>query len=409
MEFKKRQLDNGLVIIGELNKAAKSAAVGFFVRTGARDENGQINGVSHFLEHMLFKGTEKLSAFEVNEAFDSKGAKFNAYTGEENTVFFASVLPEYLTEISRLWSQLLRPALRDDDFSMEKNVIKQEIAMYKDQPEFDVMDRCRKLYFGEHPCGNSVLGTEESIDKLTAEQMRGYFQSRYAPNNIVLAAVGDFDWDQVCAVVEEVCGRWQRQDVTRALDDFGGSIENGRIAKANLAREHICLMSPGVSAQDDRRFAASLLDSIVGDSVGSRFFWELVDNAIAEEAVMHSGPMDGTGLFYSYIRCSRENVEKVLEIVKKVFSNLRADGITNDELRKAKNKLLSHLVIKNEVPSGRLFDLGLNWIYLKKYRKLSDDIEAIKQVSVADVNSLIGEFNLSDFTQFSIGPGEDGS
>jgi len=394
MEFKEAQLDNGLVIIGELNKAAKSAAVGFFVRTGARDETGQINGVSHFLEHMLFKGTEKLSAFEVNEAFDSRGAKFNAYTGEENTVFFASVLPEYLTEISR--------------FNMEKNVIKQEIAMYKDQPEFDVMDRCRKLYFGEHPCGNSVLGTEESIDNLTAEQMRGYFQSRYAPNNIVLAVVGNFDWDQVYAVVEESCGKWQRRDVTRALDDFGGSIENGRIAKANLAREHICLMSPGVSAQDDRRFAASLLDSIVGDSVGSRFFWELVEDAIAEEAVMHSGPMDGTGLFFSYICCSRENVEKVLGIVKKVFLNLRADGITNDELRKAKNKLLSHLVIKNEVPSGRLFDLGLNWIYLKDYRKLSDDIEAIKQVSAADVNSLIGEFNLSDFTQFSIGPG-DGS
>ena len=129
MEFKKQILDNGLTIIGELNNSAKSAAVGFFVKTGSRDETEQISGVSHFLEHMLFKGTDKLSALEVNEAFDRMGAQFNAGTSEENTVYYAAVLPEYLLEITRLWAQLMRPALRTDDFNIEKNVIKEEIAM----------------------------------------------------------------------------------------------------------------------------------------------------------------------------------------------------------------------------------------------------------------------------------------
>ena len=179
MEFRKKMLSNGLSIIGEENRFAKSAAVGFFVRTGSRDETAKINGVSHFLEHMLFKGTDKLSAVEVNEAFDKTGAQFNAYTSEEMTIFFAAVMPEYLVEVTNLWIKLMRPALRDEDFNLEKKVITEEIAMYKDTPGFDVIDRCRNLYFGQHPCGHSVLGSEENIQALTAENMRSYFARQY--------------------------------------------------------------------------------------------------------------------------------------------------------------------------------------------------------------------------------------
>jgi len=408
MEFKSEKLANGLVIIGEINKSAKSAAVGFFVKTGSRDETEQINGVSHFLEHMLFKGTEKLSALEVNEAFDRTGAQFNAFTSEENTVYYAAVLPEYLAEVTSLWTELMRPALRDDDFNMEKNVIKEEIAMYKDMPSFDVMDRCRTMHFDGHPCGNSVLGSEESIDNLTAGQMRDYFARRYAPNNIVLACAGNFDWDQICSIAANSCGDWQEQTVERKLEHSGGSKKKERLEKANLAREHICLMSAGVSAQDPRRFAASLLGTIVGDDVGSRFFWELVDKALAEAASMQFGAMDGTGAFCSYIRCSSDNVTKVLDIVRGIFNALAENGITEDELTKAKNKILSALVIKNELPMGRLVDLGFNWTYLQQYQTIEDDISAIKAVTVDDVHSLIQQFRPGDFTQLSLGPARTG-
>jgi len=338
MEFKSEKLENGLVIIGEINKSAKSTAVGFFVRTGSRDETEQINGVSHFLEHMLFKGTDKLSALEVNEAFDRTGAQFNAFTSEENTVYYAAVLPEYLAEVTGLWTQLMRPALRDEDFNIEKNVIKEEIAMYKDLPTFDAMERCRTLHFDGHPCGNSVLGSEESIDNLTAEQMREYFARRYAPNNIVLACAGNFEWDQIRSLATNSCSSWQQQTVERKLSHSEGSRKKLRLAKANLAREHICLMSAGVSAQDPRRFAASLLGMIVGDDVGSRFFWELVDKALAEAASMQFGGMDGTGAFCSYIRCGSDNVTKVIDIVRGIFDDLARNGVSEDELTKAKNK-----------------------------------------------------------------------
>jgi predicted Zn-dependent peptidase len=404
MRFVQKKLDNGLVLIGEVNPSAKSAAVGFFVRTGSRDETAEVSGVSHFLEHMLFKGTDRMTAQEVNEAFDRLGAQFNAFTSEENTVYYASVLPEYLLEVTRLWSELMRPMLRDDDFNIEKNVIKEEIAMYEDTPTFDVADRCRALHFGTHPCGNSVLGTRESIDALSAGQMREYFGQRYAPNNLIAACAGNFDWDRFCGTVEAVCGPWQPHAVDRALSQFDGTGKSDRLNKPNLNREHICLAHAGVSAQDSMRFAASLLAIVVGDDLGSRLYWELVDKAIAEAASMHFGPMDGIGMFDTYLRCSTANVPRVMEIINRIFAELTDKGITQDELVKARNKVLSALVIKNELPMGRLVDLGFNWMYLQKYRSIEEDVEAVKAVTVADVNSLVHQLNFGHYTQYCLGP-----
>ncbi|HOK96676.1 MAG TPA: pitrilysin family protein, partial [Anaerohalosphaeraceae bacterium] len=295
MDFKHRQLSNGLTLIGEVNPAARSAAVGFFVRTGARDETAPLSGVSHFLEHMLFKGTASLSALEVNEAFDRLGAKFNAFTSEENTVYYAAVLPEYLIPAAELWMELMRPALRDEDFAVEKNVILEEIAMYKDLPQFEVMDQGRAQHFGEHPCGNSVLGTQESISALTADQMRSYFARRYVPNNMVLACCGNFDFDALCKLAEQKCSCWNASETYRWLSDFRGTFEKKCRPNPNLARQHICLLSPSVSMQDPRRYAASLLGMILGDDSGSRYYWALTEPALAETAVMQCESMDGTG------------------------------------------------------------------------------------------------------------------
>ena len=408
MEFKKHTLPNGLTIIGEVNKAAKSAGIGFFVRTGSRDETMDINGVSHFLEHMLFKGTETMGPLEVNQAFDKTGAQFNAFTSEESTVYYAAVLPEYLMEVADLWMQLLRPALRDEDFDIEKNVIKEEIAMYQDLPSFDVIDRCRTLHYDGHPCGYSVLGSVESIDALTADRMREYFSRRYAADNCVLACAGNFDWQALCALAEEKCSQWQARQADRTLDDPAGSGRRERITKKNLALEHICLISKAASAQDPGRFAATLLGMIVGDDVGSRFFWELVDKALAEAASLQHYAMDGTGMFCTYIRCGRKNVAQVMDIVNGILRSLASDKITEDELQKAKNKIVSALVLKNELPMGRLLDVGMNWMYLQEHRTVEQDIDAIKSVTIQDIHDLTDAFDLSDFTQFAIGP-EDGA
>jgi predicted Zn-dependent peptidase len=276
--------------------------------------------------------------------------------------------------------------------------------MYADSPVFDVIDRARSLYFDTHPCGNSVLGTNESIDALTAEQMKNYFNQRYAPNNIALCFAGNFNWDKSVKLVKELCGGWQNFDTDRQIKDHPGRAESKRLAKANLVREHICLVSPAVSMQDDRKFAASILANIIGDSSGSRYFWALVDKALAETATMQCESMDGTGAFYSYIRCDRDNTQTVMDKVNKLLTEITNSGITQTELDKAKNKILSALVIQNEIPMGRLVTVGFNWVYLKDYRSTHQDVEDIKAVTVEDVNNLIADLKPARFTQYSLGP-----
>jgi predicted Zn-dependent peptidase len=404
MRFFHRQLANGLTVIGETSDSALSAAIGFFVKTGSRDEPSAVSGVSHFLEHMTFKGTERLSALEVNEAFDRTGAKFNAFTSHENTVYYAAVLPEYLPEVTDLWIDLMRPSLRDDDFSMEKQVILEEIAMYKDTPQFDVMDRCRSLYFGGHPCGNSVLGSNESLTAMTAEQMRQYHQTRYGPNNLTVACCGHLDFDALCRQLEVGCGRWKPVEICRTLSDAAGSGQRQRLGKSSVQREHICLLSPSVAMQDRRRYAASLLGMIVGDDTGSRFFWSMVDTAIAETALMEFESMDGVGVMDCYIHCDPDKAKTVIELAEKTFADLQQNGITPQELQTAKNKVLSGITIKCEIPIGRLVDLGMNWVYLKEYLPIEDEVRDIREVTLEQVNDLIREFPLGQFTSFALGP-----
>jgi len=404
MEFKHRQLKNGLTIIGEVNPAAQSAAVGFFVRTGSRDETKDVSGVSHFLEHMMFKGTEKLSAQDVNEAFDRLGAKFNAFTSEENTVYYAAVLPEYLPAVTQLWMELMRPTLRDEDFAIEKNVILEEIAMYKDMPQFEVMDQARALHFSDDPCGNSVLGSTESIQAMTADQMRGYFRRRYAPNNMVLACCGNFNFDQLCDLAEKQCGAWDAMDSARTMSRYEGTFKKHHLQNAALARQHICLLSPAVSMQDPRRYAASLLGSIIGDDTGSRFYWALTEPALAETAVMQCESMDGTGVFYSYLSCDPKNASKVMETVGTVFAELQENGVLESELEAARNKVLSAITLKCEQPMGRLVSLGFNWVYNQHYRSVQTEVDDIKAIRISDINALVQELRPGRFTQLSLGP-----
>jgi len=404
MEFIHSQLENGLTIIGEVNPLAQSAAVGFFVRTGSRDETPDVSGVSHFLEHMMFKGTDTLSAQDVNEAFDRLGADFNAFTSEENTVYHAAVLPEYLEQVAGLWMELMRPSLRDDDFEMEKNVILEEIAMYKDWPQFDVMDHGKTLHFGSHPCGNSVLGSNESIIALTADRMREYFTHRYAPNNMTLACCGNFDFDDLCRVAAQKCSNWQPADAPRELKSFNGTFEKQCVQNTSLARQHLCLLSPSVSMQDPLRHAASLLSLVIGGSTGSRFYWALVDPAMAETAGMHCESMDGAGVFYSYICCDPENTQKVLDTVDDVFKDIKEQGISQAELVAARNKVLSAMTINSEQPRGRLANLGLNWVYNQSYYSVTQDVEMIKAVTLDDIAGLIKTLQPEKFTRFSLGP-----
>src|ERR1044071_7132217 len=208
LTFHYKQLPNGLDIVAEDNPDSHSFAAGLFVNTGARDELTSINGVSHFLEHMMFKGSDKYTWEDVNRIFDEIGARYNAFTSQEMTAYYANVLPEFTEKAMEHLSHLLRPAIRNEDFTTEKKVILEEIAMYLDDPGHRLYEYAMAEHFGNHPLSMSVLGSPESIQKLERGQMADYFVNRYGPGNMVLAVTGLVDFDAFVKLAEKYCGNW---------------------------------------------------------------------------------------------------------------------------------------------------------------------------------------------------------
>ena len=404
MEFRKTTLGNGLEIVAECNDEAHSSALGFFVQTGARDETADVAGVSHFLEHMMFKGTATRSAEDVNREFDEMGAHYNAFTSEESTVFYAAVLPEFQEPVVRLLGDILRPALRKEDFETEKQVILEEIKMYEDQPPFGADDKCRAAHFGRHPLGHSVLGTVESISRLPVEAMRTYFARRYSPANIVLAAAGRIDFDDLVGTAEKVCGGWDRIAAERDISPVTTKPSFEVIAKPSATQEYLLEMSNAPSATDDERYAAKLLTTILGDDSGSRLYWELVDPGLAEHASLHHYEYMGAGAFLTYLSCDPEYAADNLQRVLKIYRQAETKDFTAAELAQAKSKISSRVVLGSERPRGRLFAVGTNWTHRRAYRSVADDLEAVEAVTLEQVAAVLARYPLSRSTAVAIGP-----
>jgi predicted Zn-dependent peptidase len=403
-EFRMAELKNGLQIVAECNDDAYSTALGFFVNTGARDETDEVSGVSHFLEHMVFKGTPKRSADDVNREFDEMGAHYNAFTSEENTVYYAAVLPEYLTPTVELLADIMRPALREDDFHTEKKVILEEIKMYEDQPPYGADEKCRAWFFGSHPLSKSVLGTSDSVGNLRVDQMRDYFASRYSPKNVVLAASGKIDFDELCRTAEKFCGDWEPIDAPREVLPAKPNIGFHVVHKESSTQEYGMLMSPGPAAVDSDRYAAKILATVLGDDSGSRLYWELVDPGIAEHCSLHHHDYIGAGMFLTYMSSDPEFTADNLDRIRKVYADVESSGITQAELDQAKSKINSRVVISSERPRGRLFTVGGNWIQRREYRSVRDDLDAVEAVTLAEIAAVLKKYPLSKATTCIVGP-----
>lgn len=404
MQFQNATLPNGLEVVAELNDDAYSVAFGFYVKTGARDETAGLSGVSHFLEHMAFKGTEKFSAEDVNRIFDEYGADYNAMTGEESTVFYASVLPEYLTETFELQSSILFPTLRQDDFDMEKKVILEEIGMYEDQPSSVAYDRAMQLHFGDHDLGQSVLGTTASVSALTSEQMRSYHAEHYRAGNIVLAVAGNTDWKTVLDLAQQHCGHWP---AGRSLRNITSASHRGQslfVTKESSQQEQIIQLASAPDCHDPRRFAAELLTVIVGDDSNSRLYWDLVDPGLAESAECGYYEFEGAGTFLTFLNGSPESARENLERIRKLYEDINTNGVTADELEQAKNKIATRIVLRSERPMGRLSSLGGNWLVRREYRSVDDDLAIVRSVTVDQIRQLLKVFPLAQTTTVGVGP-----
>jgi predicted Zn-dependent peptidase len=402
--FLKHALENGLNVIAEVSPDAHSAAIGFFVRTGARDESDDVAGVSHFLEHMVFKGTPTRTAQDVNREFDEMGAHYNAFTSEENTVYYAAILPEFTDRAVGLLGDILRPSLRPEDFETEKQVILEEIKMYEDQPPYGADDRCRAAYFADHPLGHSVLGTAKSVGGLTVEAMRAYFERRYTPQNITLAAAGKIDFEQLVQSARRYCGGWQPTEARREIASPTPRTGFNVLEKPQATQEYVIQLTNAPSATDDHRYAAKLLATILGDDTGSRLYWELVDPGQAEHASVTHYEYDGAGIFLTYLSCTPENTANNLNRVLEVYRRCEAEGVTPAELNQAKRKVESRVVLSSERPRSRLFSVGINWLHRQRYLTVRDDLDALAAVTVEQVADLLDQYPLSRSMTIAVGP-----
>ena len=397
MQFRHEQLPNGLDIIAEVSESAHSASLGFFVKTGARDEHDSISGASHFLEHMVFKGTDTLSAEDINLRFDSMGASANAFTSEEDTVYYAAVLPEKQHAAIELLAAMMRPALREDDFITEKQVILEEIKMYDDQPPFGADDQCRALFFKDHPLARSVLGTESSIEALPVEAMRSYHQERYSADNLVLAASGAVDFDSLITSARQLCSSWQSISHCNRKVPFSTTPSEAItdvITRDQAALEYAVRMSPGPAEDTSDRFAAKLLAVVLGDDSGSRLYWDLVDSGKAEHAACHHHDFLDAGVFVTQLSCEPEATQALLNRVIEIYE-AATKGLTDSEVEQARNKLLSRVVLAGERPRQRLFSLGLEWAHLGRYRSVGDDLTTLDTISREDLHRILCEWQLT--------------
>jgi predicted Zn-dependent peptidase len=407
LEFRHHRLDNGLEVIAEANDDAHSMSVAFLVRTGARDESDDVAGVSHFLEHMCFKGTPRRTADDVNRQFDEIGAHYNAFTSEECTAYYASVLPEYQEPSVDLLADILRPSLRKDDFDMEKKVILEEIQMYLDQPPFGMDDRIKQLHLGGHPLARSVLGTSESVGALTPEGMRDYFTSRYSADNVFVAAAGKIDFDALVSQVAARCGDWKPAGAKRDTPRATSKPQFEVVHRPTATQEYVLELADAPASEDADRYAAKLLATIVGDDSGSRMYWELVDSGLAETASLGHYEYLGLGMFYTWLACEPDDVEENLARLHAIYRQVESAGVSDDELRQAKNKVKARVVLSSERPQSRLFNVGGNWLQRREYRAVADDLKSLDDVTIGDLTAVMKRFPLSRYTTITVGPRKD--
>lgn len=404
MQFKQITLDNGLEVISEVNPNAFSMSLGYFVKTGSRDESMEVAGVSHFLEHMLFKGTPRRTSVDVNRQLDDLGSQSNAFTSEEQTVYYMSVLPENQFPALDLLTDMMRPSLRDEDFQTEKQVILEEIAMYDDQPPYGAMERAMEEYFGDHPLSTRVLGTKESVSELTAEAMREYHRARYAPNNLCLVASGAVDFDALVRETQKMTKLWQPASARRKLSTPVPQSKQIQMVHPPATQQYTLEFSQGPGYMDQARYVTRILATVLGDDSGSRLFWELVDKGLADAAVCYTYEFQDCGVFGLYLAGDPQQQQDNWDLIQSIVSDSNSNPITERELELAKNKICSGILLAAERPSNRLFSVGGTWLSRHQYETAAQVSQHYRSVTLDEVQEAFESLKDRKAVRVSVGP-----
>ncbi|PYE55766.1 M16 family metallopeptidase [Deinococcus yavapaiensis] len=401
--FRLDVLESGLTILGEPNDAAQTVALGYFVRTGARDERLQEMGASHFIEHLLFKGSETVSGDDLNERFDRLGGNVNAFTSEETTVYHAACLPEAWEELLETLTELMRPAFRAADVEAERGVILEEIAMYEDNPASRAFDELRVSAWSPHPLGHLVLGTNETVSALTPEALRHNFEARYGTRNVTLVACGKFDWDALLRKTRELTATWPRTTFERVHAPRALTPNVTVVRDDALARTQFALIAPGLSATSPRREVGVVLADVLGGDNG-RLYWSLVDTGLSDGVELAHVEFDELGAFEGGWSCDPERAKETLDVVRAELERAQREGVTEAEVRRSRKRIAVGLALRTETPYSRLFTLGMDFLYLGRPMASDEAIGRFEAVSVDAVNDLLKARPFDSAHVLALGP-----
>jgi predicted Zn-dependent peptidase len=400
-------LPTGERVISEHVPSVRSVSLGFWIGTGSRDETEARAGVSHFIEHLLFKGTSTHSAQEIAETFDGLGGELNAATSRETTLLYARVPDDRLEPaLDVMIGMIYNPSFAEVD--SEREVVLEELAMVDDNPQDLVHDVVAEAVFGGHPLGRPVIGRAEVIRSVTRRSLAAFHQAAYAAANIVVAAAGNIEQERVVELLQarlpgtEAAPRRARKAFTRA------PAPGFRFQRKPTEQYHVCLGAPGISRRDDRRFAASLLDSIVGGSASSRLFQEIREKrGMAYSVYSFSSQYSDTGQVGLYVGTREENLVECFEIVARELDDIAAGHVRAGELERAKESLKGRILLSMESTSNRMSRLGKSLITDTELLSLDEIVERIDAVEAGDLADLAGDlFRLDRLSAAGIGPSE---
>ena len=392
MSIRIEKLKNGIPVLMDKIEGINSVTFGIFVKTGAKNELSGEEGVSHLLEHMMFKGTKTKSAKDISEIIDNEGGIINAYTGKENTVYYVQMLSNRLKEgIEVLTDMFLNSTFSEENLEKEKNVVIEEIRMYDDIPEEIVHDRNTALVINGVQ-GNVVLGSEKSIREMTREKLVKYFKEQYRPENIVISIAGNFSYEDISEILNNGLGTIENISPER---EYNGemeirSIEN-KITK-DTNQIHLCFNTKGCSLTSDIRYEVAIISNTLAGNMSSRLFQKIrEDRGLAYSVFSYTSSFEEGGLFTVYAGTTKKDYKEVLEIIENEFEDIKENGITEYELQKSKNQFLSAVTFGLESSKGRMNRMANSYLLYKEIKSLDEILEQIEKITVEDIKKAAQE------------------